>query len=351
MRKRLVLGLIVLAVAGVAYLQRDAVQMALFTRAVDKQMGRNALAALDPKHLHVAFCGTGSPLPSRDRAEACTAVIAGGRMFIFDAGEGAGKTLAMMGLPLGATEGVWLTHLHSDHFEGLGALMLQRWAGASATTPLTVYGPEGVGEVTEGLTRAFRLDSGYRVAHHGADIVPPTGFGLVGKPLATPGLVYDENGVRITAFAVNHAPVSPAFGYRLDWQGKSVTISGDTAASPALVQAAKGTDLLVHEVLSARMVAQMQAAATRTGQPKRAKILGDIPGYHATPEQAGQAARIAGAKALALTHIVPSVPGLFDGLFTRPAETAFDGPTLLMRDGDVVSIGDKGTRERRNLLP
>jgi ribonuclease Z len=350
MRKKLILAVIAAAVAGAAYAKRDSLQMALFTRAVDKQMGRAVLAELDPKKLHVAFCGTGSPLPSRDRAEACTAVIAGGRMFVFDSGEGAGKVLATMGLPLGVIEGVWLTHLHSDHFEGLGALMLQRWAGASATTPLLVYGPTGVAEVTEGLTRAFKPDSGYRIAHHGADVVPPSGFGLTGKAITT-GIVYDQHGVRITAFAVNHAPVSPAYGYRVDWQGKSVTISGDTAASPALTAAAKGTDLLVHEVLSARLVAQMQAAAKRTGQPKRAKILSDIPGYHATPEQAGRAATEAGAKALALTHIVPAIPGWLEGLFSRPAESTFAGPVLMMRDGDVVSIGDKGERVRGNLLP
>jgi ribonuclease Z len=350
-RKSIIAGLVVAALGVAAYLQRDAFQMALFDRALNKQMTRKTLAGLNPNALHIVFCGTGSPLPTRDRAEACTAVIAGGRMFVFDSGEGSAKILALTGLPLGMIQGVWLTHLHSDHFEGLGALMLQRWAGSSATTPLTIHGPAGVEEVTEGLTRAFRIDSEYRIAHHGADVVPPSGYGLVGKRIAGPGVIYDQGGVRITAFAVNHVPVRPAYGYRLDWQGKSVTISGDTAASAALIAASKGTDLLVHEVLSTRLVAHMKAAAARTGQPSRAKILGDIQNYHANPEQAGQAAHAAGAKALALTHIVPSLPSSLNSLFTRPAGEAYSGPIWLMRDGDVVSIGEKRERVRGNLLP
>ena len=138
-----VLGLLV-AVGSLAYIKRDAIAMAIIARAADAAMTRNVMADLPADQLHVGFCGTGSPLPNRQRAAACTVVIAGGKLFIFDMGEGSGKTLSLMGMPLNKIEGVWLTHLHSDHFEGLGPFMLQRWAGTSATTPLAVAGPEGV---------------------------------------------------------------------------------------------------------------------------------------------------------------------------------------------------------------
>lgn len=351
MRRRIAFGLIGLALLGgaIGWAKRAELGMALFERTVERNMARDVVGGLDPKGLHVAFCGTGSPVPSRDRGEACTAVIAGGRLFIFDAGEGAARTLSMMGLPLGKTEGVWLTHLHSDHFQGLGNLGLQRWAGTSAATPLTVFGPEGVKEVTDGLTAAFRLDSTYRIAHHGEATIPPSGFGLVGTAVA-PGVVYDRNGVRITAFLVNHAPISPAYGYRVDYQGKSVTISGDTAPTPGLVAAAKGTDLLVMEVLSKSMVRTLSAQAAKAGQPGRSKIMADILNYHTSPEDAADMAKAAGAKQLAFTHIVPSIPRFMEAAFMGDAASRYDGPILIMRDGDLVSIaGDRP--ERKNLLP
>ena len=183
-------------------------------------------------------------------------------------GGGSGNNLTMMGLPLDKIQGVWLTHLHSDHFEGLGPFTLQRWAGSSAKTPLPVFGPEGVNEITDGLNAAYRIDSTYRIAHHGAAVVPPSGFGMVGTAIA-PGVVYDTDGVKITAFAVDHGPIKPAFGYRVDWKGRSVTISGDTAFTPALAAAAKGSDLFVSELLSPRMVKILEnsVAQGRQHQP------------------------------------------------------------------------------------
>lgn len=341
--------LLILVGAGIAYGRRDAFQMLLFERAVDRAMARDTLAGLDPKALHVAFCGTGSPLPSRERAGACTAVIANGRIFVFDMGEGAGKTLAMMGFPLGKVEGVWLTHLHSDHFEGLGPFLIQRWPGTSATAPLPVAGPVGTVEVVSGLNAAYRIDSTYRIAHHGPVAVPPSGFGFTPSEIQ-PGVVYDQGGVRITAFPVDHAPISPAFGYRIEWNGRSVTISGDTTDKAGLATAARGSDLLVHEVLSARMVSAMARAAEKRGQPNRAKILYDIRNYHATPEQAAAVASAAGAKALALTHVVPGAPSFLDGLFLRPARAVYAGPVLLMRDGDLITLDGKAEPRAENLL-
>lgn len=328
---------------------RDAIQMRIFSRAVDAAMTRDVMATLPGDQLHIGFCGTGAPLPSRDRAEACTVVIAAGRLFVFDAGEGAGRNLNLMNLPLGKIEGVWLTHLHSDHINGLGNLALQRWAGTSAATPLAVTGPEGTRAVTEGVNIAYNADAGYRIAHHGPGVVPPSGAGLVGRVIS-PGIVYDAHGVRITAFAVNHAPVAPALGYRLDWAGRSVTISGDTAPSPALAAAAKGSDVLVSELLSPRMVGVMQAGARAAGRDKLAKILSDIPGYHIAPEAAADVAQAAGVRALAFTHIVPAVPRFMDTAVLGDATAHFDGPVWIMRDGDIMSIGKDGPPKRQNVL-
>lgn len=351
MRKKWLWALLGVAalVGAVGYVKRDAIAMNLLNRGADAAMARNALADLPKDQLHVAFCGTGSPLPSRDRAAACTAVIADGRIFIFDMGEGSGETLSLMGMPLDKIEGVWLTHLHSDHFEGLGPFTLQRWAGSSAATPLAVSGPEGVLEITEGYNAVYRIDSTYRIAHHGADVVKPEGFGMAGKAIA-PGPVYDDGGVRITAFAVDHDPIKPAFGYRVDWKGRSVTISGDTAFTPALAAAAKGSDLYVSELLSPRMVTVLENSARKAGNANRAKIFSDIQNYHISPEQAADVAKTAGVGMLAFTHIVPSVPKPLEFALTGTASEHFAGPIKVMHDGDVISILGKDKFKTQNLL-
>lgn len=343
-----VLAVALVAGAG-AYAKRDAIAMNLLKRGADAAMVRNTLASLPKDQLHVAFCGTGSPLPSRDRAAACTAVIADGRVFVFDMGEGSGETLSLMGFPLDKIQGVWLTHLHSDHFEGLGPFTLQRWAGSSADKPLAIFGPEGVTEITEGYNAVYRIDSTYRIAHHGADVVKPSGFGMAGTAI-TPGPVYDAGGVRITAFSVDHDPIKPAFGYRVDWKGRSVTISGDTAFTPALAQAAKGTDLYVSELLSPRMVKILEDSARRAGNTNRAKIFSDIQNYHISPEQAADVAKSAGVGMLAFTHIVPSVPKPLEFALTGRAGSRFSGPIKVMHDGDVISIAGKDKFETQNLL-
>lgn len=255
-----------------------------------------------------------------------------------------------MGMPLDKVQGVWVTHLHSDHFDGLGPFTLQRWAGTSAKTPLPVFGPEGVTEITEGLNAAYRIDSTYRIAHHGEAVVPPSGFGMTGATV-TPGIVYDRNGVRITAFAVDHRPIKPAFGYRFDWKGRSVTISGDTAFTRALATAVKGSDLFVSELLSTRMVKMLEDSARNAGAINRAKIFSDIQNYHIGPEQAADVARSANVGMLAFTHIVPSVPKMLEGSLIGEADSRYIGPIQVMHDGDVISISGNRRFLYKNVLP
>ena len=343
-----VLGLGAIGFAA-AYTQRDGIAMNLIQSGSDAAMTRNILAELPSDQLHVGFCGTGSPLPSRDRAAACTFVIADRKLFVFDMGEGSGETLALMGMPLDKIQGVWLTHLHSDHFEGLGPFTLQRWAGTSAKLPLPVYGPTGVTEITEGLNAAYRIDSSYRIAHHGEAVVPPSGFGMTGTAIAS-GVVHENAGVKITAFAVDHAPVKPAFGYRIDWKGRSVTISGDTSFTPRLVDAAKGSDLFVSELLSPRIVKILENSARKAGNTNRAKIFADIQNYHISPQQAADVAKSAGVGMLAFTHIVPSVPKPLEFALTSGTSDRYGGPIKIMHDGDLISISGKGKLTTKNLL-
>src|SRR3546814_7428194 len=157
--------------------------MWLFERAVESSVARVPLAAL-PDGVHVGLCGTGSPLPARERAASCTVVIAGKAMFVVDAGEGAARNIAQMGLPNGRIRALFLTHYHSDHIDGMGPMMLLRWTASGNRSPLPVHGPTGVEGVIAGFNAAYALDNGYRTAHQGAEITPPAAARAPPMPFA-----------------------------------------------------------------------------------------------------------------------------------------------------------------------
>jgi ribonuclease Z len=356
--KRIILLIVVLVLAagaGIFYFKRDAVAIALFRSAADRAIGADTIEGL-PDGLSAAFCGTGSPLADRARAGPCTAIIAGQRLFVFDAGDGSPETLTLMGLSPGRVEAVFLTHFHSDHIDSLGELALQRWGTSAAQAPLPLYGGEGVERVAAGFNEAYALDSGYRTAHHGAAVVPPSGFGLAPHAFTIPdgdesAVVFDDRGVRIIAFRVQHGPVHPSFGYRIEYKGRSIVVSGDTSPSPSLTRAAQNADLLVHEGLSPRLVKLMQEAATAHGQTGIAKILHDIPNYHTDPQDAADIAQRAHVGALALTHVIPPLPlAILEGPYLGNARSRFTGTLWIARDGDLIILPAAGGMTKRNVL-
>ena len=356
--KRILLWAILAAVlaAGAAiYFARDTIALALFRSASQGAVANDIVASL-PDGLTAGFCGTGSPLPDRQRAGPCTAVVAGGRLFIFDVGEGATETLALMGLQPAHIEAVFLTHFHSDHVDGLGGLAVQRWATAASTAPIPLYGGEGVERLAAGLREAYALDSTYRVAHHGAAVVPPGGEGYTAHPFAIPegqesAVVFDDAGVRITAFVVDHGPVRPAFGYRVDYKNRSIVISGDASPSPSLVRASRNADLLIHEALSPELVGIMEDNLTARGMTGVAQIFHDIPDYHTAPAAAAEVADEASVGALALTHLIPPLPvSIMEGPFLGEARKRYGGPLWVMRDGDLIILPASGGIERRHTL-
>ena len=335
--------LVVVAVLGFQLFKTQIAEIA-FKKAIEANVGRDASTEL-PDGLHVFMCGAGTPLPDPLRAGPCLGVIAGDRVFVFDAGSGGTRNLTRMRFPLGRTERVYLTHLHSDHMDGLGELLMQVWVNGQRDKPLAVSGPRGVDEVVDGFNAAYRIDGSFRTAHHGAGIANPAGRGGFGETITLPAgpgsraVVLDDNGLKITAFSVSHAPVEPAFGYRVDYKGRSVVISGDTIYDPNLVAVSEGVDILFHEALDPEMVGAMHDAAAAKGADHLAKILDDILTYHAPPVDAARAATEAGARQLVFYHTIPPLPShLLNDYYVRDAKKAFDGKITVSEDGMVFSL-------------
>src|SRR5438093_677568 len=183
--RRILWALLALAVAvvgaGALALRSRGVQDAIVTRIAQRRIGRGTSGLLAPGALRVLLCGTAAPRPSPRRAGACTAVFAGGGMWIVDTGPGSWRTLALRRVRGEAIGAVLYTHLHSDHIGELGEFNLQTWA-AGRPGPLRVYGPDGVADLVHGFAEAYAFDTRFRVAHHGAALLPPDRAAMVPMP-------------------------------------------------------------------------------------------------------------------------------------------------------------------------
>jgi len=335
----MILGIAVIAAAIFAF--RAPIATRLVEAVAERRMAANPIAEL-PDGIHVILCGAGSPLPDPSRSGPCVAVVAGGQLFVVDAGSGAARNLVEMGLPPGEVQAVLLTHFHSDHIDGLGELALQRWVGGNHREPLPLIGPPGVERVAQGFDLAYELDSQYRVAHHGEAVVPGSGAGLQARPFPSPRpgseqSVWDDGAVRVSAFRVEHPPIDPAVGYRFDYAGRSVVISGDTKKSAEIERMSRQVDLLVHEALAPQLVRILERAARANGLQAQAKIMADVLDYHATPVEAAETAQSAGAQHLLFYHIVPPllVPGM-QAAFLEGVEEAYTGDVSVGQDGTHV---------------
>ncbi|HKJ25772.1 MAG TPA: MBL fold metallo-hydrolase [Myxococcota bacterium] len=344
---RLALVLLALGLLVVVALRQPAVQDRLMERVIASTLAGSRVAPRDGA-LTAVLCGSSGPLPHATRAGPCVAVGAGGRWFVVDVGRGSANRAALLGLDLSRVAGVLLTHFHSDHIQELGEWNLQTWVAGRAA-PLRVFGPPGVDGVVAGFEQAYALDAGYRTLHHGADLLPPDVGRMEAHALDGPAagagqqVVLDEDGLRITAFAVNHDPVRPAYGYRFDFGGRSVVVSGDTARDPRVREAARGADVLFHEAQANHIVARIGAAAAAAGRPRIAKIMSDIPDYHTSPVEAAELANEAGVKLLVLYHLTPPPPvALAERTYVRGVDAARDGDWRLGQDGLQVVLPEGG---------
>jgi ribonuclease Z len=290
----------------------------------------------------VTLLGTGVPIPSPDRFGPCTLVEAGDRKFLVDAGRGATIRLYQLKIPIGRIDVQLLTHYHSDHVSCVADVWLTGWLESqfgTRKTPYRVIGPTGAKRLMENLERAYADDIKIRVAD---EKLPLSGIAIDVSEYDRDGLIYDQNGVKVIAFEVDHGDViKPCYGYRFEYGGRVAVLSSDTRYNQNVIKHGAGADLLVHEVASARPELMREAYIQR------------IIAHHTTPYDCGRVFAQTRPKLAAFTHIVqlasatippPSVEDMI-------AETrrAYDGPLEMGEDLMSFEIGDTVTVKR--LMP
>jgi ribonuclease Z len=315
----------------------------MMEREIKKGMNRQKVGMLTDGKLHVVLVGSGGPIVNTKRCSTSVAIMANGEFILVDVGPGSVRNADLQDLPLAALTGVFLTHFHSDHIAELGEANFQSWAQGRQKA-LAVYGPAGVDKVVQGFTLAYEQDTTYRIEHHGEATMPPAASRPEAKTIsfkdpARAELFFDRNGLKAYAFLVDHAPVKPAVGYRFEYKGNVVVLTGDTKKIDILTQQAKNADLLICEALSFKTTALIGKVASENNRPRFAKIMSDILDYHMSPVQAGELARDAGAKKLVFYHIAPPVPNfLAKRLFLEGVSDVYKGEIILGEDGMAFTL-------------
>ena len=262
--------------------------------------------------LRVFLIGSGGPFNNDVRVAPCIAVIAGGEFFLVDVGPGTYRIVDIMRLPIPHLSKILLTHFHSDHIGDLGEANMMSWANGR-TKALEIYGPEGVEKVVNGFIMAYEHDSGYRIAHHGKDIIIPEAGTPISRTIKFSGhnerkLCFEKNELKVYAFQVDHSPVKPAVGYRIEYMGNVVVITGDTKKTDTLAEHCKDADILFSEAI-------------------------DIQDYHMEPVVAARVAIEAGVKKLVYVHITPPLTNkTTEELYLKGVKDNFNGEIILGRD-------------------
>ncbi len=284
-------------------------------------------ASADNDNIVVTLLGTGTPALSATRFGPSTLVQAGGLNLVFDAGRGASIRMAQSGISPGQIDGLFITHLHSDHVNGFADLWMAGYRPhpEARTGPLKIYGPSGTKQLGDNVMLAFQADSDLRGR---GGRIPANAEKIETSEIVNDGVVFDEAGVTVTAFRVSH--VETSFGYRVDYNGRSVLLSGDTSFDQNLIANGQGVDLLIHEV--------------------RMRRPGAANGIHTSPEETGTVLSETGAKMGVYSHIMLGPGPRSDEEKIRELEARtrknYDGPVIVGEDllrfvvADQVSVDE-----------
>lgn len=281
---------------------------------------QSSSASKPHEQTQVILLGTGTPYPDPNASGPATAVAVGKRVFLFDVGAGVMRQMNAAKLPISGPEAVFITHLHSDHTLGYADLILTSWI-MRRVTPLPVYGPRGLRSMTAHLLAAYSED--IHVRTYGLEREIAGGYRVKVNEIKT-GVVYDRDGVRITAIQVPHGNWKKAYAYRIDTPDRSIVISGDTRPSEALERASRGVDVLVHEVYSPLHL----APENRPGGQYWPQYMRE---FHTSDVELGGLASRAGPKLLILTHTI-RMGSSDDDLLAGVSAGGFSGPVRVGKD-------------------
>ena len=269
--------------------------------------------------------GTGTPVPDADRAGPGIAVVHNGRAYLFDVGGGvvrraleASRRHDLPGLSPERIDRVFLTHLHTDHmadFAELAATIWWRRAGR-----IRVWGPSGVAAMVGGMEAMLASDIRFRRGGI-QPLARPDGYRVQETEIES-GPILDEDGIVVEAFEVTHGAARPAFGYRIATPDRTIVISGDTSYSDAVVEMARGADVLFHEVISEEGLRGL--APSWQEYHSRA---------HSTSSEVARVARQARPGLLVLYHVLHYGARIESAL--EEVRAAYDGEVVLADDLDT----------------
>jgi len=287
--------------------------------------------------LHVYLIGSGGPMNNQTRVAPCIAVMCAGEFFLFDVGPGSYRNVDLMRLPTPYLSAIFLTHFHSDHIGDLGEANVLSCANGR-TKPLDIYGPEGVEKVVNGFIMAYEQDTKYRNDHHGDEVFNLKAAIPISKTIKLQDpkereLVFDKEGLKIYAFEVDHSPVTPALGYRIEYRGNVVAITGDTIKTENLVKHCKNADILFSEAISFEMIDNALVALEKRNLTRAVKIMKDIKDYHMSPVIAAELAKEAEVKKIVYVHVVPALQNeKIEQMFLKGVSDVFTGEIVLGKD-------------------
>jgi ribonuclease Z len=279
-----------------------------------------AQATVPSTSTQVILLGTGTPYPDPNASGPATAVVVGKRVFLFDAGANVMRRVNAAKLPISGPEAVFITHLHSDHTLGYPDLILTSWIMRRAR-PMEVYGPSGLSRMTRNLLAAYAEDINIRTVGLEREVV--NGYRVHVHEIRS-GVVYDKESVKVTAIPVKHGSWRRAYAFRIDTPDRSILISGDTRPSEALIRAAAGVDVLIHEVYSPlHLKPEDRPGGKFWPQYMRA--------FHTSDVELGRIAARCKPKLLVLTHII-RMGATDDDLLAGIRSGGFNGAVEIGKD-------------------
>ena len=266
----------------------------------------------------------GPPLGKSGRSNPATLILIKDVPYVIDCGYGVSRQLISAGVALDRIRYVFITHHHSDHNLEYGPLLYQAWV-TPKPPKIDVYGPEGLQQLTRDFFAYQKFDINTRIVDEGmTDIRRLVSI----HEFKAPGVVMQNDDVKVTSHRVRHPPITQAYAYRFDARDRSIVISGDTTYMPELAQFAKGADVLVHEAM---YVPAIEALINRATNASR---LGEhLLASHASTEDVGRIAAEAGVKTLVLSHLIPGDgPSISDEQWAEGARKYFRGRIIVGKD-------------------